>query len=159
MWELIPPAWLPDLNTFQVNDDLTTKKAGMDNRPSLLVVPFGSGCHFTADLRATATSFGALPAMLHPHCSMFFTLLCTAVANLRTKLAKLVSHLALEAHHLRSSITDTGTFQIQFDTGNQVFYIRFLQAGNSTIITHDGALLAGFYAFLVLTMLHGNLIW
>lgn len=98
--------------------------------------------HFTTFFSAAAAGFGALLAMLHVR--VFATFRTAGFAHVGTKPAHFFCLAAAEAHKLRGSITDCGTFHVKLNAARHHFHVVFLRARGGAMVADGRAIQAGF---------------
>lgn len=92
--------------------------------------------------------------MLHSHLRMPLAFFGTDRTDPGAQLADTFYVLSIEQHDLRRGPADSGTLDIQPDTGPQTGDIRFFQTGIGALVTHSGAINTGVDTALIFCVWH-----
>jgi hypothetical protein len=82
--------------------------------------------HFFTGSRAFSTHIGAFSTVLHAHSSVPFALFSTAMTNICTYTAELLTEAPAHTHHLRGCRTDGSAFEIKLYAGTERLHMLFI---------------------------------
>jgi len=105
--------------------------------------------HFAAFPGTPAAGFGALAAMIHVG-RVFLALHRAGFTNVSAKFADISRVCAATGHERNGQIADFGAVAVEPDAVHHHHDILFAEAGVGAGIAANGAILAGFDAFLIL---------
>ncbi len=90
--------------------------------------------------RALTAGFRADAVMFHACLCMSFTFFGTGGTDIGAELTKAVHIGAAHHHDLCGGTADGGAFEVQPDTGFQVFYFLFFKACRGALMAHSGTI-------------------